>query len=80
MLPEFSSAAENLKVGAITTKAVKTQYGFHVIYLDDKKAPLALSFDKMKPQLERELLQRKFVAKVQKTATDLKKKSKIEYK
>jgi len=80
MLPEFSSAAEKLKVGAITTKAVKTQYGFHVIYLDDKKTSQSLSLDKMKPQLERELLQKRFVEKVQKTAADLKKKSKIEYK
>jgi parvulin-like peptidyl-prolyl isomerase len=37
MLPEFSLAASNLKVGDITKKAVKTQYGYHVIYLDGKK-------------------------------------------
>jgi len=80
MLPEFSAAAEKLKVGSLTAKAVKTQYGFHVIYLDDKKAPQSLTLEKMKPQLRQELLQRKFVDKVQKTAADLKKKSKIQYK
>jgi parvulin-like peptidyl-prolyl isomerase len=80
MLPEFSSAAEKLKVGGITAKSIKTQYGFHVIYLDDKKASETLSFEKIKPQIKKEFLQTKFVEKIQKMAADLKKKSKIEYK
>ena len=80
MLPEFSSAAEKLKVGSVTAKSVKTQYGFHVIYLDDKKASATISFEKIQGKLKQELLQTKFVAKVQKIAADLKKKSKIEYK
>ncbi len=80
MLPEFSAAAEKLKVGTVTSKSVQTQYGFHVIYLDDKKASTTLSFDKIKPKLKQELLQTKFVSKIQKMAADLKKKSKIEYK
>jgi peptidyl-prolyl cis-trans isomerase C len=80
MLPEFSAAAEKLKVGQVTSKAVKTQYGFHVIYLDGKKASASLSLEKIKPQLKQELLQTKFVKKIQKMAADLKKKSKIEYK
>lgn len=80
MLPEFSQAASALKVGSITKKAVKTQYGFHVIYLSDKKAPSVVAFDKISKQLKQEVLQRKFVEKVQKMAADLKKKAKIEYK
>jgi len=80
MVPEFSAAAEKLSVGTITTKAVKTQFGFHIIYLDDKKAAATLSFEQIKPQLKQELLQTLFVEKVQKIASDLKKKSKIEYK
>ena len=80
MLPEFSAAAEKLKVGTITAKSVQTQYGFHVIYLDDKKASTSLSFEKIKGKLKQELLQTKFVSQIQKIAADLKKKSKIEYK
>ena len=80
MLPEFSAAAEALKIGTITKKAVKTQYGFHIIYLSDKKEPSIMSFEKIKKQLKQEVLQRKFVDKVQNIAADLKKKSKIEYK
>ena len=80
MLPEFSAAAEKLQVGTVTAKSVKTQYGFHVIYLDDKKESASLVFEEIKPQLKQELLQTKFVSQVQKIAEDLKKKSKIEYK
>ena len=81
MLPEFSAAAEKLKVGSVTVKSVQTQYGFHVIYLDDKKeAGTSFPFEKIKAQLKQELLQTKFVKQVQKMAADLKKKSKIEYK
>jgi len=80
MLPEFSSAAGKLKVGTVTSKPVQTQYGFHVIYLDDKKASSIPSFEKVKLKLKQELLQTKFVNKIQKIAVDLKKKSKIEYK
>ena len=80
MLPEFSAAAADLKVGQITKKAVKTQYGFHVIYLADKKEPAIVKFDKITKELKQELLQKKFVEKVQKIAADLMKKSKIEYK
>jgi len=80
MVPEFSAAAEKLKVGEITTKSVKTQFGFHVIYLDDKKASTNLSFEKVQPQIKQEILRTKFVTKIQNMAAELKKKSKIEYK
>jgi len=80
MLPEFSAAAAGLKIGEITTKAVKTQYGFHVIYLEDKKVAATVAFDKIQAQIKQEMLQLSFVEKVQKIAADLKKKSTIEYK
>jgi parvulin-like peptidyl-prolyl isomerase len=80
MLPEFSDAAASLKVGTITKKAVKSQYGYHIIYLEDKKEPKTLEFDKIEKQIKQELLQVTFVKKVQKIAEDLKSKAKIEYK
>ena len=80
MLPEFSAAAAKLNIGQITKTAVKTQYGFHVIYLEDKKKAATLTFDKVETQLKQEMLQKEFITKVQKIAADLKSKSKIEYK
>lgn len=80
MLAEFSTAAAALKVGEFTKKAIKTQYGFHVIYLDDKKEATPLSFVSVEEKLKQELLQKAFISKVEKITTDLKAKSKIEYK
>ena len=40
MVPEFSKAAWSLNVGEITKKPVKTQFGFHIIYLEAKKAKI----------------------------------------
>ncbi len=37
MVPEFSEAADRLKKGEFTKEPVKTQFGYHVIYLEDKK-------------------------------------------
>lgn len=80
MIPEFSAAAEKLAIGSITAKAVKTQYGFHVIYLDGKKEEATMKFSEIQTQIKQELLQTLFVEKIQKISADLIKKSKIEYK
>ncbi len=80
MVPEFSNAASKLKKGTITSKPVKTNYGYHVIYLDDKKEASTIPFEKIKDQLEKEYLQTKFAKEVREKAVALKKKAKITYK
>ncbi len=80
MVPEFSEAALKLKKGTITKTPVKTNYGFHVIYLDDKKEAATIAYDKVKKRLMQELLQKKFAEEIKKKAEALKKKAKIEYK
>lgn len=37
MLPEFSDAAFKLKPGSYTKEPVKTQFGYHVIFVEDKR-------------------------------------------
>ena len=37
MESEFEKAAKNLEVGKYTPKAVKTSYGYHIIYKEDEK-------------------------------------------
>jgi len=80
MVPEFSNAALKLKKGEITKTAIKTQFGYHIIYLDDKKAASTIGYNEIKAKLHQDLLQQKFTQTVQKKAIELKKKAKIEYK
>lgn len=51
MVPEFADAAFNLKPGQISGP-VHTQFGWHVIKLEDKRKKQAPSFADVKPQLE----------------------------
>jgi peptidyl-prolyl cis-trans isomerase C len=52
LVPEFSKAMVQLKKGQITDKPVKTQYGWHVIKLDDVRDVKAPSMDEIKDQLK----------------------------
>ena len=38
MVPEFEVAAFALRTGEITEKPVKTQYGWHVIKVEDRRS------------------------------------------
>ncbi len=77
MVPEFSKAAKALGKGKYSKTPVKTQFGYHVIYLEDKVASKALSYDKVKNKINQALLQQKFKAHIKKQADDLRKKAKI---
>lgn len=79
MVPQFSEAASQLDVGQVSKNAVKTQFGYHVIYLDDKKEAQTISFEKIKNNVKQQLLQNKFVETVKNKAQKLKEKAKITY-
>ena len=51
MVPEFSKAAFALNPGDIVTKPVKTQFGWHIILVEDRKVSTPPSFDEAKEQL-----------------------------
>jgi peptidyl-prolyl cis-trans isomerase C len=74
MVPEFGSAVSKLEKGAITQEPVKTQFGYHVIQLEDTRPIEAPPFEEVKPQLAQHLQQQN----VQKQMEDLKAKAKIE--
>jgi peptidyl-prolyl cis-trans isomerase C len=58
-VPEFSAALLALKKGQLTDKAVKTQFGFHIIRVDDIRDVKLPAFDEVKPQIADQMKQDK---------------------
>jgi peptidyl-prolyl cis-trans isomerase C len=60
MVPEFSAALAGLKKGEYTKQPVHTQYGWHVIQLEDERTTTPPGFDQVREKLT-EQLERKTV-------------------
>jgi peptidyl-prolyl cis-trans isomerase C len=74
MVPEFGDAVAKLEKGKFSETPVKTQYGYHVILLEDSRPIQAPAFDEVKPNLAQQLQQQK----LQKHLEEIKAKAKIE--
>jgi parvulin-like peptidyl-prolyl isomerase len=59
MVPEFNDKVFSMKVGTVS-KPVKTQFGYHLIYLEDKRAAKNLSFKEVKEFITNRLKLEKF--------------------
>ena len=77
MVPEFSKAAKSLNKGQYSKTPVKTQFGYHVIYLEDKIAATNLEYDKVKDKINQALLQDKFRMQIKEESDSLRKNAKI---
>jgi peptidyl-prolyl cis-trans isomerase C len=64
MLPAFSDAAFALKKGEYTKTPVQTQFGWHIIKLEDRRTPAPPSFEDAKPELENGIMREVVGAKV----------------
>jgi len=73
MVPEFSKAVFALKVGEVS-RPVKTEYGWHIIKLEDRKKVGPRPFEQVAPSIEALLLRQE----VQKEVAGLGKAGKIE--
>ena len=71
---EFSDAMMALKKGQMTENAVKTQFGYHIIRLDDVREAQLPKFDDVKPQIAQQLTQ----TKLNNYQQDLRSKAKVE--
>jgi peptidyl-prolyl cis-trans isomerase C len=75
-VPEFSQAMVALKKGDYTETPVKTQFGYHVIKLEDTRAAQFPPLAEVKPQIQQRLTQQKAAA----FRDELRAKAKTDYK
>jgi peptidyl-prolyl cis-trans isomerase C len=61
-VPEFGAAAQKLKKGEVTAEPVKTQFGWHIIRLDDSRDVAPPPLDQVKPQIAQQIQQEKLQA------------------
>ena len=73
MVPPFSQAAFSLKPGEITTEPVKTQFGWHVIKVEDRRVSGASSYEAAAGKIRQEMSDKVF----QETVGGLRAKAKV---
>lgn len=73
MVKPFSDAVGTLKKGQVTQTPVQTQFGWHVIKLEDTRTAQPPAYDKVKDNLKKQVQQRN----LEKMLNDLRAKAKI---
>jgi peptidyl-prolyl cis-trans isomerase C len=59
---EFSDAMTKLEKGKMTDAAIKSQFGYHIIRLDDVRQAQLPPMEQVKPQISQQLVQQKLAA------------------
>ena len=73
-VPEFSNAMIKLEKGQMTDAPVKSQFGFHIIRVDDVREAQLPKLEEVKPQITQQLTQ----SKLAKYQDDLRAKAKVQ--
>jgi peptidyl-prolyl cis-trans isomerase C len=71
---EFTVALESLKKGEFTKTPVKTQYGYHIIELEDTRPQMLPPFVEVKGEVEKQLQQKR----IQEAVTALRQAAKVQ--
>jgi peptidyl-prolyl cis-trans isomerase C len=77
MVPEFSTAAFAMKKGEVSEQPVRSEYGFHIIKVTDRKGEGNVAFDEAKPQLLAFLQQQKRQEEMGKVLRELREGAKV---
>ena len=72
MVPEFADAAFAMKAGEISPTPVHTQFGWHVIKLEERRTAPPPSFEQSHDQLRQKLIQEGVQAVIAKARADVK--------
>ncbi|MEQ1952118.1 peptidylprolyl isomerase [Mesorhizobium yinganensis] len=70
MVPEFETAAFALEPGSYTKQPVQSQFGWHIILVEDKRAKQPPAFEQVKEQFRSLLLREKYFALVKQLRAD----------
>ncbi len=79
MVASFNDAAFAMKTGTVSSIPVQSQFGYHVIYVEDRKPAKKMGFDSVKSFIEQRLKMDKFKETMEKKMAMLHEKAKITY-
>ncbi len=79
MVPEFEQAAFSQEVNVVSAEPVKSQFGYHVILVEDHKPGVKPSFDTAKDLVEKDALDYTKQQTVQSYYSVMRQEAKVEY-
>ena len=79
MVPEFEDAAFGLEIGVVS-EPVQTQFGYHLIKIEDKIESSVKPFSEVKDMIKERVLQEKQALKYTNFVNELKEKNQVEIK
>jgi peptidyl-prolyl cis-trans isomerase C len=77
MVPEFEAVAFSLKPGEIS-EVVKTQYGYHIIKVTERKDGTVRPFDQVKAQIKSQIANQRLQDQLDKYMADLRTKANVQ--